>query len=99
MEPGPQRPIRVLVVDDSAFMRTIIGRMLREDGGFEVIGYAANGEEGVERVAELKPDVVTMDVEMPRMNGIEAVDLIMQRHPTPIVMLSAVTLRGAAITI
>lgn len=99
MQPAHHPPLRVLVVDDSAFMRSMIGKMLRENGQFEVVGYAADGAEAIEKVEQLKPEVVTMDVEMPRMNGIEAVDTIMQRTPTPIVMLSSVTLRGAAVTI
>ncbi|HLG73818.1 MAG TPA: chemotaxis response regulator protein-glutamate methylesterase [Chloroflexota bacterium] len=98
MEPASQR-IRVLIAEDSAFMRMMIGKVLREDPAFEVIGYAADGAEAVEKVAQLKPEAVTMDVEMPRMNGIEAVDRIMQRTPTPIVMLSSMTHRGAAVTI
>jgi two-component system chemotaxis response regulator CheB len=98
MEPASVR-IRVLIAEDSAFMRMMIGRVLREDPEFEVIGYAADGVEAVDKVAELKPQVVTMDVEMPRMNGIEAADRIMQRNPTPIVMLSSMTHRGAAVTI
>src|SRR5689334_18446528 len=98
VEPASPR-IRVLIAEDSAFMRMMIGRVLRDDPGFEVVGYAADGAEAVEKVAQLKPQVVTMDVEMPRMNGIEAVDHIMQRNPTPIVMLSSMTHRGAAVTI
>jgi two-component system chemotaxis response regulator CheB len=91
--------MRVVIVDDSAFMRTIIGRLLKDDPDFEVVGYAGDGAEGVTKVAELRPDVVTMDVEMPVMNGIEAVEAIMRATPTPVVMLSSMTLRGAAITI
>lgn len=91
--------MKVVVVDDSAFMRSIIGRLLRDDREFEVVGYANDGAEAVEKVAQLRPDVVTMDVEMPRMNGIEAVEAIMRQTPTPIVMVSGLTHRGASITI
>ena len=89
---------RALVVDDSHFMRTVISDML-EDGGIQVVDQAANGKEAVELVAKHEPDVVTMDVEMPVMNGIEAVERIMQETPTPILMLSAVTTDGADATL
>jgi len=89
---------RALVVDDSHFMRTVISDML-EDGGIQVVDQAANGKEAVELVAKYEPDVVTMDVEMPVMNGIEAVERIMQETPTPILMLSAVTTDGADATL
>jgi two-component system chemotaxis response regulator CheB len=91
-------PVRVLVVDDSAFMRSMVGRMLLE-AGFEVAGYAGDGAEALAQLETLQPDVVTMDVEMPGMNGLEAVDAIMRRGPLPIVMLSAYTQTGAAITV
>ncbi|MFW6385348.1 MAG: protein-glutamate methylesterase/protein-glutamine glutaminase [Halodesulfurarchaeum sp.] len=89
---------RALVVDDSHFMRTVIGDIL-SDGGIEVVDRAANGREAVDLVEEYDPDVVTMDVEMPEMNGIEAVEEIMRRHPVPILMLSAVTTEGADATL
>ncbi|HNW10197.1 MAG TPA: response regulator, partial [Candidatus Rifleibacterium sp.] len=66
------RKIKVLIVDDSAFMRTAIERMLQTDPGIEIAGSAANGREAVEKVTRLKPDVVTMDVEMPIMDGLQA---------------------------
>jgi len=91
--------IRVLVVDDSALMRRIISRMLRKDKFIEVVGTAENGEEALERIETLKPDVVTMDVEMPRMNGLEALKHIMSRAPLPVIMLSAATKEGADITL
>ncbi len=89
---------RALVVDDSHFMRTVISDML-EDGGIQVVDQAENGEEAIELVAEHRPDVVTMDVEMPVMDGIEAVENIMRDHPTPILMLSAITTEGADATL
>src|SRR6056297_1848603 len=88
---------RAVVVDDSHFMRTVISDIL-EDGGIEVVAQANDGEEGVEAVQTHDPDVVTMDVEMPRMDGIEAVEEIMATNPTPVLMLSAHTEDGAEAT-
>ena len=87
--------IRVLVVDDSMFMRGAISKALKATGLFEVIGQAQNGEEAVKRVAELSPDVVTMDFNMPGYNGAQAVREIMRTRPTPVVMFSAHTQKGA----
>jgi two-component system chemotaxis response regulator CheB len=87
--------IRVLVVDDSAFVRTTVSRLLHADRRFEVVGQARNGAEACAAVAELRPDVVTMDYNMPGMNGAEATRAIMASYPTPIVMLSAHTSSGA----
>ena len=86
-----------VVVDDSHFMRTVIADVL-EKGGIEVLDRASDGRKGVEAVAEHRPDVVTMDVEMPRMGGLEAVEAIMDETPTPILMLSAHTDEGADAT-
>ena len=88
---------RAVVADDSHFMRSVISDIL-EGGGIEVVGEARNGHEAVDLVAEVDPDVVTMDVEMPEMDGIEAVERIMAEHPTPIVMLSAHTDENADVT-
>ncbi|TAM73844.1 chemotaxis response regulator protein-glutamate methylesterase [bacterium] len=96
---GMKERIRVLVVDDSAFMRRALLKMLENDPSIEVIGTANSGEEGVERVAALRPDVVTMDVEMPGIGGLEAVRSIMLSHPTPIIMISSVTREGAEETL
>lgn len=90
--------VRALVVDDSAFMRKLITRIL-SDGGVEVAGTARDGAEAVKRAVELKPDVVTLDVEMPRMGGLEALQAIMREQPTPCIMLSAFTPRGADATL
>jgi two-component system, chemotaxis family, protein-glutamate methylesterase/glutaminase len=89
----------VLVVDDSAFMRRAISLMLEEDPRFFVIGIARNGVEAVEKVKRLKPDLVTMDVEMPEMNGISALDQIMKTNPVPVVMISSRTQDGAQETL
>jgi two-component system chemotaxis response regulator CheB len=87
----------VLVVDDSQFMRTVIGNVLA-DHGYRILS-ACDGSEAVEMVQEHDPDVVTMDVEMPGMDGIEAVARIMTENPTPVLMLSAHTQRGAEATL
>ena len=88
---------QAVVVDDSHFMRTVISDIL-EDGGIDVVAQASDGAAGVEAVETHDPDVVTMDVEMPRMDGIEAVEEIMATNPTPILMLSAHTEDGAEAT-
>ncbi len=90
--------IKVLVVDDSSFMRSLLKRMIEKDERFEVIDIAKNGEEGVKLAKKLKPDVVTMDIEMPVMNGLEALKIIMQEDPCPVVMVSSLTEKGATAT-
>ncbi|MCD5413642.1 MAG: chemotaxis response regulator protein-glutamate methylesterase [Clostridiales bacterium] len=91
--------IRLLIVEDSAFMRKILTDIFEENSQINVIGHAKNGKEGVEKVLELKPDIVTMDVEMPIMNGIDALREIMKKAPLPVVMLSSHTSEGAEATI
>jgi Chemotaxis response regulator containing a CheY-like receiver domain and a methylesterase domain len=91
--------IRVLVVDDSLVMRKAISRILERADDMTVVDTAANGVDGVEKARRLEPDVVTMDVEMPKMNGIEAVRHIMETSPRPILMLSSLTEKGAEVTI
>jgi len=88
---------RAVVVDDSRFMRTVVTDIL-EEGDITVVAEARDGAEAVETVAEADPDLVTMDVEMPDVDGIEAVERIMASHPTPILMLSAHTDEGADVT-
>jgi two-component system chemotaxis response regulator CheB len=80
--------IRVLVVEDSPTAREFLLRILRSDPAIEVVGTAATGEEALEAVEKIKPDIVTMDVHMPRMNGFDATRQIMETHPTPIVIVS-----------
>jgi len=92
------KKIKVLVVDDSAFMRKLLREILSSDPDIEVIGVARNGKEAVEKVNLLSPDVITMDVEMPVMTGIQAVEAIMKQKPTPIIMVSAYTVENASIT-
>ena len=91
--------IQVLVVDDSTFMRKSLSAMLTSDPRIAVAGMARNGEEALQQVKALKPDVVTMDVEMPGMNGIEAVRRIMAECPVPIVMVSSLTTESAEDTL
>lgn len=90
---------KVLIVDDSAFMRKIISDLIMEDLQFEVIGTARNGLEAVEMTRALRPDVVTMDVAMPIMNGLEALQIIMNDTPIPVIMLSSMTGVGTQETI
>lgn len=89
----------ILVVDDSAFMRRGISKIIENDPHFFVVGIARNGEEAVEKVQRLNPDLVTMDVEMPIKNGLQALEEIMRNSPVPVVMLSSYTGEGAAETL
>lgn len=85
------KPIRVLVVDDSAFNRVTIGKMLERMPGVEVAGYAINGEDGLRKVVDLKPDLVTLDLEMPRMGGLRMLQIVMQSIPVPVVVVSSLS--------
>jgi len=91
--------ITVLVVDDSAFMRKAISTMLDKDPGIKVVGMARDGQEGLEMVRKLNPDVVTMDIEMPRMDGLTALRHIMMEAPRPVLMVSSLTTEGAEATL
>lgn len=91
--------IRVVVVDDSPFMRKIISDILNSDKNIQVIGTAKNGKEAIQTIEALKPDVVTMDIEMPIINGLDALKNIMQTNPIPVIMLSSLTAKGAEATI
>lgn len=93
------KPYRVLVVDDSAFMRKIISDLIENDANFQVAATASNGREAIEKVNELSPDLVTMDVEMPEMNGLEALKIIMAQRPLPVIMLSGINEEGMKETI
>ena len=90
---------RVLVVDDSGFFRRRVKEILEEDPLLTVVGDAANGQEAIDRALELKPDVITMDIEMPVMDGIKATQKIMETNPTPIIMFSSLTTEGAKATL
>lgn len=83
--------IKVLVVDDSPVTRELLVHILNEDPGIRVVGTASNGEEAVEAVQRMRPDVITMDVHMPKLDGLEATRQIMETHPTPIVIVSGST--------
>ncbi len=96
--PGNQK-IRVMVVDDSAFMRMILKDIIDSQPDMKVIAVAKDGFEAVELAVKHRPDVITMDVEMPRLNGIEALKLIMKKAPTRVIMVSSLTEEGAEITL
>ncbi|NLM42274.1 MAG: chemotaxis response regulator protein-glutamate methylesterase [Firmicutes bacterium] len=92
-------PIRVLVVDDSAFMRKLIVEIINAQPDLEVVGYARNGEDALKKLSRLRVDVVTLDVEMPVMDGLETLKRIMSENPLPVVMLSSRTRKGSETTI
>ena len=91
--------VKVLVVDDSGFFRRRVSEILGADPNIQVVGTATNGREAIEQAQALKPDVITMDYEMPMMDGITAVKNIMQRCPTPVLMFSSLTHEGARVTL
>ncbi|MEH6560035.1 MAG: chemotaxis response regulator protein-glutamate methylesterase [Marinobacter sp.] len=91
--------VSVLVVDDSGFFRKRLTEILTSSGQIRVVGVAANGREGVELAESLRPDVITMDYEMPVMDGISAVREIMKKHPVPVLMFSSLTYEGARVTL
>ena len=90
--------VRVLVVDDSALMRKLIPQMLAGDEWIEVVGTAMDGSFCLKKIEELKPDVVTLDLEMPGMNGIDTLKEIMRRHPVPVIVFSSHSTEGASVT-
>ncbi len=92
-------PVRVLVVDDSALMRKMIPQILKKDLSIEVVGTAIDGSFGLKKIEELKPHVVTLDLEMPRMDGIEMLRAITQKHHVPVIVVSAHTAEGARSTL
>jgi len=93
------KKVRVLVVDDSAFARLTISKYLAGDPAIEVVGMARDGLDALEKVKLLDPDVVTMDVEMPKLDGIGTLERIMDDYPRPVIMLSSITAEGAEVTI
>jgi two-component system chemotaxis response regulator CheB len=94
-----KRKIKVLIVDDSAFMRKSLSIMIESDPNIEVVGVGKDGEDGFKLAKELKPDIITLDVEMPRMDGLTALKLIMKEAPTAVIMVSSITTDGADATI
>jgi two-component system chemotaxis response regulator CheB len=99
MSQPPRAKIRVLVVDDSAFVRQALSRMIGSAPDMEVVGTAADGVEGLEKARTLRPDVVTLDVKMPRMDGLVALQRIMAECPVPVLLLSSLTSEGADVTL
>ena len=93
------RLIRILVADDSAFMRTALTRMIESDPILRVSGTAQTGLEALEKITTLQPDVVTLDVEMPGLNGLETLKRIMKEWPCPVIMVSSLTQQGAETTL
>lgn len=91
--------IKVLIVDDSIFMRKALESLLSGEPDIEIVGLAKNGKEGVDMAAQFHPDVITMDIEMPTMDGITALEMIMKKNPTPVIMVSSLTKEGADATL
>lgn len=91
--------IKVLIVDDSIFMRKALESLLSHEPDIEIVGQAKNGKEGVEMAEQFHPDVITMDIEMPVMDGITALEQIMKKNPTPVIMVSSLTKEGADATL
>jgi two-component system chemotaxis response regulator CheB len=90
--------IRVLIVDDSRMIREVLTDILKEQPDIQVVGAAADAFQARDMIKELKPDVITLDVEMPKMNGLEFLDKLMRARPTPVVMISSATERGSEVT-
>ncbi len=99
MSQAGREKIRVLVVDDSAFVRQALSRMIGSAPDMEVVATAADGAEGLEKARTLLPDVVTLDIKMPRMDGLVALERIMAECPVPVLLLSSVTSEGADVTL
>ena len=92
-------PVRVLVVDDSALMRKLIPQILQTDSSIEVVGTAMDGNFGLRKIEDLKPQVITLDLEMPGMGGIDMLKEIMRRHRLPVIVVSSHSTEGASITL
>lgn len=89
MSRKPERPITVLIVDDSAATRRALSKLLETAPGLEVVGRAVDGEDGLKKALQLKPDVITLDLEMPKMDGYAFLRLLMVRQPTPVIVVSS----------
>lgn len=94
-----KRRLRVLVVDDSAFMRKFIGDIIERDSELELAGTARNGEDALKKRELYQPDVITLDVEMPRLDGLSTLKKLMETNPLPVIMVSSHTRRGSDVTI
>src|ERR1700722_20212736 len=93
-------PFRVLVIDDSVVIRKVLSQTLAEDPELEIVGTAGDGKIGLAKIAQLKPDLITLDVEMPVMSGLEALVQVRKLYPDlPVIMFSTLTERGAAATL
>ena len=97
--PAGKRRIRVLIVDDSALVRSLLTDILAADPGIEVVGAASDAHIAREKIKQLNPDVLTLDVEMPKMDGITFLKNLMRLRPMPVVMVSSLTERGADVTL
>ena len=91
--------IKVLIVDDSALVRQILAEILDQDPGIQVVGAAADPYAAREKIKQLNPDVLTLDVEMPRMDGLTFLSNLMRLRPMPVVMVSSLTESGATVTL
>ena len=91
--------IKVLIVDDSAMVRQLLTEMISADPAFVVVGSASDPLIARDRIKQLKPDVLTLDVEMPRMDGLTFLENLMRLHPLPVLMVSSLTERGAEVTL
>jgi two-component system chemotaxis response regulator CheB len=92
-------PVRVLVVDDSALMRKLIPQILQSDSSIQVVGTAMDGNFGLKKIEEVKPQVVTLDLDMPGMGGLDMLKEIMVRHPVPVIVVSSHSTQGASVTL
>jgi two-component system chemotaxis response regulator CheB len=92
-------PVRVLVVDDSALMRKLIPQILEKDASIEVVGTAMDGNFALRKIEDLRPQVVTLDLEMPGLNGIDTLKAIMRKHRLPVIVVSSHTTSGASVTL
>jgi two-component system, chemotaxis family, protein-glutamate methylesterase/glutaminase len=99
MANASEKKIRVLVVDDSPFMCKVLEEMINSDPQLEVVGQARDGRDGVQLAESLRPDVITMDIKMPHVDGLQATELIMSQHPRPIVIVSSESREGASSTL
>src|SRR6202795_1152656 len=99
MMKSPEKKIRVLVVDDSAFMCKVLQEIINSDPQLEVAGQARDGRDAVALAESLRPDVITMDINMPHINGLQATEMIMSQHPRPIVIVSSESREGASSTL
>ena len=93
------KPVRVLVVDDSALMRKVIPQILETDGSIQVVGTAIDGNFGLKKIEDLRPQVITLDLEMPGMGGLDMLKEIMQRHRIPVIVVSSHSTQGASVTL